>query len=182
MPLPQNPTAIRQIAEEDANVDIDVNIENQEEEEHLPQVMLDAEEEDTPDDQENEEPTPTALHDRVPRMEPEPETQAASAPTPAAPHDPNGRMPGQLPTATEVLQNDYHSIKQRALTKVPAMVGQEVTITASQNRSMTWKVVESHEPNAEDILPESYQGIEYGLMGFVSDAYYKSEVFARMFL
>jgi hypothetical protein len=62
------------------------------------------------------------------------------------------------------------------------MDGQEVTITASQNCSMTWKVVESHEPNAEDIIPESYQGIEYGLMGFVSDAYYKSEVFARMFL
>jgi hypothetical protein len=112
--LPQNPTAICQSAEEDANVDIDVNIENQEEEEHLPQVMPDAEEEDPPDDQENEEPTPKALHDRVPRMEPEPEMQAASAPTPAAPHDPNGRMTGQLTTATEVLQNDYHSIKQRA--------------------------------------------------------------------
>jgi hypothetical protein len=118
-------------------------------------------------------------------VQPEPEMQgapAASAPTPAAPHDPNGRMPGQLPTATELLQNDYHSIKQRALAKVAAMVGQEVTITASQNCSMTWKVVESLVPIAEDILPESNQGVEYGLMGFVSHAYYKTEVFARMFL
>jgi hypothetical protein len=39
-------------------------------------------------------------------MQPEPETHTAPAtavPTPAAPHDPNGRMPGQLPTATGVL-------------------------------------------------------------------------------
>jgi hypothetical protein len=35
--------------------------------------------------------------------------------TPVAPHNLNGRMQGQLPTATEVLQNDYHSIKERAL-------------------------------------------------------------------
>jgi hypothetical protein len=68
------------------------------------------------------------------------------------------------------------------LAKVAAMVGQEVTITASQNCSMTWKVVERIEPDAEDILPESNQGVEYGLMGFVSHAYYKTEVFAKMFL
>jgi hypothetical protein len=188
VPVPQNPNTIRQRIEEDTNVDIDVNIENQDEEEHLPQALPDAEEqEDTPDDQENEEPapTPTAPRDPDGRMQPEPETQpapATAAPAPAAPHDPNGRMPGQLPTATEVLQNDYHSIKQRALAKVAAMVGQEVTITASQNRSMTWKVVESLEPDTEDILPESNQGVEYGLMGFVSHAYYKTEVFAKMFL
>jgi hypothetical protein len=102
VPLPQNPTAICQSAEEDANVDIDVNIENQEEEEHLPQALPNAEEEDPSDDQENEDPAPapTALHDYVPRMQPEPEMQAASAPTQAAPHNPNGRMPGQLPIAT----------------------------------------------------------------------------------
>ena len=47
---------------------------------------------------------------------------------------------------------------------------------------MTWKVVERIEPDAEDILPESNQGVEYGLMGFVSHAYYKTEVFAKMFL
>jgi hypothetical protein len=47
---------------------------------------------------------------------------------------------------------------------------------------MTWKVVESLEPNAEDILPESNQGVEYGLIGFVCHAYYKTGVFARMFL
>jgi hypothetical protein len=68
------------------------------------------------------------------------------------------------------------------LAKAAAMVGQEVTITASQNHSMTRKVVESLEPNAEDILPESNQGVEYELMGFVSHAYYKTEAFARMFL
>jgi hypothetical protein len=47
---------------------------------------------------------------------------------------------------------------------------------------MTWKVVESLELNAEDIFPESNQGVEYGLMDFVSHAYYKTEVFVRMFL
>ncbi len=182
VPLPQNPNTIRQSIKEDTNVNIDVNIESQDEEEHLPQVLPDAEEqEDTPDDQKNEEPAPTATapHDPNGRMQPEPEAQpapATAAPAPTAPCDPNGREPGQLPTATEVLQNDYHSIKQRALAKVAAMVGQEVTITASQNHSMAWKVVESLEPKCRRYW------VEYGLMGFVSHAYYKTEVFAKMFL
>jgi hypothetical protein len=147
LPLPQNPTTARQSIKEDAYVDIDVSIKNQNEEEYIPQALPDVEEEeDFPDDQENKEPEqrPTA---------PEPATAASS---PAAPHDPNGRMPGQLPTATEVLQNDYHSIKQRGLAKVAAMVGQEVTI------------IESIVPNADDILPKSNQGVEYGLRGFES--------------
>jgi hypothetical protein len=45
VPLPQNPTTIYQSTEEDANVGIDVNNENQDEEEHLPQALPDAEEE-----------------------------------------------------------------------------------------------------------------------------------------
>jgi hypothetical protein len=62
------------------------------------------------------------------------------------------------------------------------MVGQEATITSLQNCSMTWKVVESPEPDTEDILPKSNQGVEYGLMGFVSHASYKTEVFTQMFM
>ncbi len=71
MPLPQQPTSIRQSTEEDADIDIDINVENQDEEDHLPQALPNAEEkEDHPDDQENEEPAPTLT----------------------APHDPDGRM------------------------------------------------------------------------------------------
>ncbi len=130
MPLPQKPTAICQSTKEDANVDIDVNIENQYEEERLHQVLPDAEEEEDTQENEKPAPTPTVPHDPDGRMQPEPEMQTAPATDAAAPYDLNERMPGQLPTATEVLQNDYHSIKQRALAKVAAMVGQEVTITS----------------------------------------------------
>jgi hypothetical protein len=63
-------------------------------EEHLPLALSDVEkDEGTPDDQENEEPEQL----------------------PTAPCHLNGRMQGQLPTATEVLQNNYRSIKQKAL-------------------------------------------------------------------
>lgn len=46
---------------------------------------------------------------------------------------------------------------------------------------MTWEVVESLEPDTEVILPESNQGVEYGLMGFVCHASYEIDVFTNMF-
>ncbi len=32
-------------------------------------------------------------------------------------HDPNGRMPGQLPTAATAVMKDYHSVKKAAKEK-----------------------------------------------------------------
>jgi hypothetical protein len=45
--------------------------------------------------------------------------EAPNAPDEAV-HDPNGRMPGQLPTAATVSVKDYHSIKKAAKEKVAA--------------------------------------------------------------
>jgi len=47
-------------------------------------------------------------------------------------HDPNGRMPGQLPTAANASQKDYHSIKKAAKDKIAALVGTEVSVVTKK--------------------------------------------------
>jgi hypothetical protein len=47
-------------------------------------------------------------------------------------HDPNGRMPGQLPTAANASQKDYHSIKKATKGKIAALVGTEVSVVTKK--------------------------------------------------
>jgi hypothetical protein len=86
----------------------------------------------------------------IPRDGPPPEVPNAAQ----AVVDPSGRMPGQLPTASEVVQSDYASMKRRAQEKIASMIGTEVIIKASNNHIMTWTVVANHEPDSADVLGE----------------------------
>lgn len=47
-------------------------------------------------------------------------------------HDPNGRMPGQIPTAAAASVKDYHSIKKAAKEKIAALVGTEVSVVTKK--------------------------------------------------
>jgi hypothetical protein len=47
-------------------------------------------------------------------------------------HDPNGRMPGQIPTAAAASVKDYHSIKKAAKEKIAALVGTEVLVVTKK--------------------------------------------------
>jgi hypothetical protein len=78
-------------------------------------------------------------------------------------HHPNGRMPGQLPTASEVLQSDNASVKRRAQAKIAAMVGKEVIVKGSNNCIMTWKLIANHEPDCNDIIEEKESFLLDGL-------------------
>jgi hypothetical protein len=101
---------------------------------------------------------------------------------PPAVVDPNGRMPGQLPTASEVVQNDYASVKRRAQEKIASMIGTEIIIKASNNRVMAWAVIANHEPDSGDILGEKSSSVQYGLKEFNSKDYACCTVFAEFFL
>jgi hypothetical protein len=96
--------------------------------------------------------------------------------------DPNGGMPGQLPTASEVVQSDYASMKRRAQEKVASMIGTEVIIKASNNHVMTWTVVANHGPDCADILGEKESSVVCGLKNFNSKDYTHCTVFAELFL
>jgi len=41
-------------------------------------------------------------------------------------------MPGQLPTAADASQKDYHSIKKAAKDKIAALVGTEVSVVTKK--------------------------------------------------
>ena len=95
-------------------------------------------------------------------------------------HDPNGRMPGQLPTAATAVTKDYHSVKKAAKEKISALVGTEVPVTSRKNGTIIWKVVDSHVPPEEKLI--SLSTICYGLKGFSLGNFKKSEVLAHLFL
>ncbi len=105
--------------------------------------------------------------------------EASNAPDEAV-HDPNGRMPGQLPTAAAASVKDYHSIKKAAKKKVAALVGTEVMCTSKKNGTMKWTVVESHAPPDEKLISKGNRF--YGLKGFSVADYRKSEVLVHLFL
>jgi len=92
--------------------------------------------------------------------------------------DPEGRMPGQLPTA-EALPKDYTQRKSDAVSLVKSMLGREVVIK-HKSKSMTWVVVEPfdvEENNNNNIAPEPV-----GLKKFKSTDYPKETAIAELFL
>ncbi len=101
---------------------------------------------------------------------------------PSGGDDPPNGMPGQLPTEGEAevrTSKDYHAIKQLALEKISSLVGEDVVIRTRNNRSMTWKVIASHEP--PDVIPEKDHRA-YELKGFKLENFKKSEVISSIFL
>jgi hypothetical protein len=61
------------------------------------------------------------------------------------------------------------------------MIGRQDTVWANKNNtSMAWKVVGSHEPDPDIIL--SNTSSPFGLKGFNSKDYMRSEVLAQIFL
>lgn len=93
---------------------------------------------------------------------------------------PNG-MPGQLPTEQEEQPTikDYATIKRQALEKVKSLAGQQVTVATRNNGSMTWTVIESHEPKGVILEVED---TSYGVKGFNASEFKKSEVICLLFL
>ena len=92
--------------------------------------------------------------------------------------DPEGRMPGQLPTA-EALPKDYTQRKSDAVSLVKSMLGREVVIK-HKSKSMTWVVVEPfdvEENNNNNFAPELV-----GLKKFKSTDYPKETAIAELFL
>jgi hypothetical protein len=79
---------------------------------------------------------------------PEGEGEAAQ---PAAEVDPDGRMPGQLPTAATQVEEvrTYAQRKERAKEKVQQLLGQEVTIR-QRNQMVTWKVIQESVAELEE--------------------------------
>ena len=60
-------------------------------------------------------------------------------------------MIGQLPTEQEAVLasggKDYATIKKIAWDKVKSLLGQEVVVKTKKNGSMTWKVIDSIDPD-----------------------------------
>ena len=88
-------------------------------------------------------------------------------------------MIGQLPSG-DSLPKDYVAVKRAAMEKIAALKGHEVTVTSKSMGSVTWKVVESVEP--DDVIPELDEKVAYGLKGFDVSNYRKSEVLSSIFL
>jgi hypothetical protein len=87
-----------------------------------------------------------------------------------------------LPTASEVVQSNYASMKRRTQEKIASMIGTEVIIKASNNHAMTWTVVANHGPDCADILGEKESSVVYGLKDFNCKDYAHCTVVAELFL
>jgi hypothetical protein len=127
---------IPQHLQESAREQIDENLQDQEEEEHLPEATPESEDVEEEENGRNEE-------DGMECAPP----QADSSDPAAHPPDPEGRMPGQLPTQSESesAQPDYANLKRLAKEKIRGLLGTEVTCR-SANKTMVWKVISEHEP------------------------------------
>ena len=99
--------------------------------------------------------------------------------SPAVLNDPEGRMPGQLPTA-EALPKDYTQRKSDAVSLVKSMLGREVVIK-HKNKSMKWLVVEPFDAE-EDSTKNNNIAPAVGLKIFKSTDYPKETAIAELFL
>lgn len=94
-------------------------------------------------------------------------------------------MIGQLPTAQEAALpsgKDYTTIKKIAWEKVKSLLGNEVVVKTKKNGSITWKVIDSIDPDPAEAIPEVHDNFEYGLKGFSCSHHKKSEIISGIFL
>lgn len=138
-------------------------------------------------DQEEEEALPpapevdeaeVAAEEEAEEVEPTDETAAASDPQQSG-------MIGQVPTEKDAslapAGKDYATLKKAAWEKVKSLLGKEVVVT-SKKHSMTWKVIESIEPEEGKGIPELQEKYQYGLRNFSCSTVKKSEVVRHIFL
>jgi hypothetical protein len=76
--------------------------------------------------------------------------------------DVHGRMPGQLPTVADVVENDNTTrdcatVKWLAMERIAALLGTTVTVAAAHRNSITWKVVDKHVPPEERIVEAGFE-------------------------
>jgi hypothetical protein len=93
--------------------------------------------------------------------------------------DPEGRMPGQLPTA-EALPKDYNQRKSDAISVVKSMLGRQVTIK-HKSKTMKWLVVDPfvlEDEHNNNVAPSEPVGLKL----FKSTDYSKETVMAELFL
>jgi hypothetical protein len=194
--------------QENAQEMIVENIQDQEEEEHLPEFTPESEDMEVEETGMNEEDgaeppnpelpmpvtnnnDPAAQHHlnppeteaRTPETNPPqseqagPIAQAEGAEATAPTQDPEGRMPGQLPTQSDLAQPDYARVKQLAKEKIRGLLGTEVTCK-SGNKTMKWKVISEHEP--EEVLQDEVG--KFGLCDFNLKEYRQDDVLCYLFL
>jgi hypothetical protein len=168
IPPPDN-VRVRQAVEESLN---DSEVQDAEEAEDLPTARPEEEDEEVAEEQANVEGGEDFRAEDI--------TEPAAAATTKPVLDPNGRMPGQLPTAEAAVQKDYHSVKKAAIEKIAALVGEEVSIESRKHGNIIWKVVDCHMPPDDKLISSSK--ISYGLKGFSRGDFKKSEVLAHLFL
>ncbi len=102
--------------------------------------------------------------------------------------DAHGRMPGQLPTVADVVENDstardYATVKRLAKERIAVLLGTTVTISAACRSTITWKVVEKNMPPEERTVEAGFeQKKQFGIINFDAWCCKKSEVLAGMFL
>jgi hypothetical protein len=65
---------------------------------------------------------------------------------------------------------------------VKSLIGQEVTIKTEKNGSMTWKVIESIEPEDGKEIPELHDKFQYGFKDFSCSSFKKSEVVCSIYI
>jgi hypothetical protein len=174
-------------------------VQDQEEEEHLPefpQESEDADEEELGRSEESggEPPNPQNLMPEPPNpqnpmhpnyennnIRPEAVEEALdgdqNADTAAQPQDTEGRMPGQLPTQTETTTPDYANLKCLAKEKIRGLLDTEVTCK-SGNKTMKWKVISDHKP--ESVLQDEVR--KFGLIKFNIKEYEEDEILCHLFL
>jgi hypothetical protein len=78
-------------------------------------------------------------------------------------------MIGQPLTAQEAALasgKDYMTIKKIAWEKVKSLLGNEVVMKTKKNGSITWKVIDSIDPDPAEAIPEVHDNFEYGLKAF----------------
>ncbi len=137
-------------------------------------------------DQDEEEALPEAPEGEEAEVtaELEGEEAAEEAAKAADESQPSG-MIGQLPTeqkAALASGKDYATIKKLAWGKVKSLLGNEVVVKTKKNGSMTWKVIDSIDPDLAEAIPEVHGNFEYGLKGFSCGNYKKSEIISSIFL
>jgi hypothetical protein len=57
-----------------------------------------------------------------------------------------------------------------------------VVVKTKKNGSMTWKVIDSIDPDLAEAIAEIHDNFEYGLKRFYCENYKKSEVISSIFL
>jgi hypothetical protein len=91
--------------------------------------------------------------------------------------DAHGRMPGQLPTVADVVENDniardYATVERLSRERIAALLGTKVTVSAARGSTITWKVVDKYVPPEERIVEAGFERKkQFGIIDFDAGHY-----------